>query len=199
MIILGLTGSIGMGKSFVATLFRKENIPVFDADKAVHRLLAENGAAVKKVAALFPAAYKEGAIDRKVLGACAFGNKQGLKALEHILHPLVRKAQGQFIKKARLQKKPMVIVEIPLLFETNGEKRCDRVITVTAPAFLQQKRVMRRPLMTKAKLASIRALQMSDYQKRQKTDYLVYTGLGKAATYRQIKNIIKREIASCVR
>lgn len=193
MIILGLTGSIAMGKSFAARLFRRAHIPVFDADKAVHGLLAKGGAAVGKVAALFPASYVSGAIDRKLLGQIVFNNSQALHVLEKILHPLVRKAEMQFIKQSRRKGMPLVVLEIPLLFEVKAQKRCHKVITLSAPAFLQQRRALKRPGMTKAKLASIIKRQVSDATKRRQTDYLVYTGLGKAVTMRQIKTIIAKK------
>ena len=193
MIILGLTGSIAMGKSFAARLLRRAHIPVFDADQAVHQLLGRRGAAVAKVAALFPASYANGAIDRKLLGTIVFSNNQALSVLEKILHPLVRKAQVQFVKKARLKNRRLVVLEIPLLFEVRAQKRCDRVITLSAPAFLQERRALARPGMTKAKLASILKRQVSDASKRRQTDYLVYTGIGSAVTMRQLQTIIMKE------
>lgn len=192
MIILGLTGSIAMGKSFAAAIFRRFHIPVFDADRAVHQLLERNGAAVAKVAALFPEAYENGAINRKLLGRSIFNNHKALKDLEHILHPLVRKAERQFIKQARRQKKPLVLLEIPLLFETHAEQRCDAVIITTASLFMQQKRALKRPGMTKEKLAAILKHQMRDIHKRHKADHVVYTGIGRAVTTRKIKEIIQK-------
>ncbi len=191
MIIVGLTGSIAMGKSTAAQLFRRQHIPVFDADKAVHLLLARKGAGVEKVAQLFPGTLEEGVVNRKKLGKIVFNDAKALQALEHILHPLVREMHGKFIRQARRQGRRMAVLEIPLLFEVGAQQHYDKVVTVTASPFMQAKRALARPGMTKEKLASILKRQTPDAKKRRLTDYLVYTGLGKSLTSRQINAIIK--------
>lgn len=187
MIVFGLTGSVAMGKSHVAAIFRSLHIPVFDADKAVHRLLTEGGAAVPKVAALFPQALEGRAINRKTLAGQVFGNKQALSSLEKILHPLVREEEKRFLKNARLRNFPLVVLEIPLLFETGAERLCDKVMVVTASFFLQKQRVLKRPAMTEQKLRAILKRQTHDHSKRSRADYLIYSGMGKAFIYRQVK------------
>lgn len=183
-----------MGKSFAAAVFRRLGIPVFDADKAVHRLLGKNGAAVEKVAARFPGAREGNAINRAALGKIVFNDKAALHVLEAIIHPLVRQEERRFLRQARYLKHPLVILEIPLLFEAKKGYVCDKVITVSASAFLQERRVMQRPGMTQTKLKAILKRQVSDFHKRLRSDYVVYTGLGKAHTYHQIKAIIHKEL-----
>jgi dephospho-CoA kinase len=190
MKIIGLTGGIGMGKSTAAEILRRMGLPVYYADRVVHNLLRKNGGAVKPVARAFPEALKRGAINRTVLGRIVFGDPVKLKELERILHPLVRKTEKTFLQKARRQKAPTAILEIPLLFETGGQKRCDAVICVTAPRAVQKARVLVRPGMTEAKFEAILKRQMSDRQKRAKADYVIHTGKGYADTRKQLRRVI---------
>lgn len=191
MVVLGLTGSIGMGKSTVAGMLRRLQVPVHDADAAVHRLLARGGGAVAKVAAAFPDALKAGAIDRPALGRIVFGDPAALARLERILHPLVRKEEARFLAAQRRAGEAIVALDIPLLYETGGEKRCDAVIVVTAPRRVQRGRVLGRRGMTAAKLAGIEARQLSDAEKRRRADYLVPTGLGKRESFRRVARIVR--------
>ena len=190
MKIIGLTGSIGMGKSTAAAMFRRLGIPVHDADAAVHRLLARGGRAVAPVEAAFPGVVRDGAVDRGALGRRVFNDQAALRRLEAILHPLVRAAAARFIARARARRQDLVVLDIPLLFETGGEKRCDAVVVVSAPAFVQRARVLARPGMTEARLAQILAQQMPDREKRAKADFVVETGLGKRYTLCRIAEIV---------
>lgn len=190
MKILGLTGSIGMGKSTAAAMLRRLGVPVHDADAAVHRLLGTGGAAVAAIAAAFPGVVENNAVNRAELGRRVFGQPAELRRLEAILHPLVRRAETEFLKRQRRRHTRLVVLDIPLLFETNGQRRCDAVVVVTAPAFLQEQRVMRRPGMTRAKLAAIRAQQMPDFAKRRRADFVLPTGAGKLPVLRRLKRIV---------
>ncbi len=192
MIVVGLTGSIGMGKSTAAAMIRRLGIPVFDADLAVHRLMAKGGRAVAPIAARFPDVEIGGAIDRKALGRAVFGQKAELKALEAILHPIVREAEQRFIRSTALTRQGLVVLDIPLLFESRRDLDCDVTIVVTAPAFLQRQRVLRRPGMTDERLRQILALQMPDAEKRRRADFVIQTGLGQAPALYQLKRILKR-------
>ena len=187
MIILGLTGSIGMGKTSAANQLRSLGIPVYDADDAVHRLLRKGGAAVPLVDKAFPGVVFGGVVERTRLGARVFGDAQALKTLENILHPLVRAEERQFLKRANRQGKKIVALDIPLLFETHGEKRVDAVAVVTCPAFLQEQRVMARHGMTHGKLEVIRDRQMSDSEKRRRADFIIPTGSGRRRTLRMLQ------------
>jgi len=178
MKIIGLTGSIGMGKSATADLFRRLRIPVYDADRAVHRLSEKGGSAVPAIARAFPGAVVDGAVDRTRLGTVVFQDKSDLARLEAILHPLVKEARLRFLRRARARRCPLVVLDIPLLLETGGEKEVDCVVVVTCPAFLQAARALARPGMSAAKLARIRALQMADAEKRRRADLVIQTGRG---------------------
>ncbi|HEV2550406.1 MAG TPA: dephospho-CoA kinase [Stellaceae bacterium] len=192
MIVLGLTGSVGMGKSTAAAMFRRMRVPVHDSDAAVHRLLAPGGAGVKPVVAVFPGVSdRAGGIDRGTLGARVFGDAPALKRLERILHPLVRQSQARFLKAARARRAPLVVLDIPLFFETGGEKRCDAVVVVSAPPWVQRARVMARPNMTEGRFRAILAKQMPDREKRRRAQYVVPTGLGRAVTYRALTRIVR--------
>lgn len=179
MVILGLTGSIGMGKSTAAAAFRRLGLPVHDADAAVHRLLAKGGGAVAAVGRLFPKALRDGAIDRDRLAGLVFGRPDDLARLEAILHPLVRRSAREFLRTQARHRQPVVVLDIPLLFETGGESLCDAVVVVSAPARVQRSRVLRRPGMTPERLEAILAKQMPDREKRRRADFVVDTGLGK--------------------
>lgn len=192
MTVIGLTGGIGMGKSTAAKILRRKGLPVYHADRAVHALLRKGGKAVKPVGRLFPEALKHGAISRKILGPLVFGNARKLRKLEAILHPLVRQAERDFLEKARRGKARAAVLEIPLLFETGGEKRCDIVLCVTAPRKVQKARVLARPGMTAAKFKAILKRQMPDRLKRARADHVIRTGNGYADTEKQLRRILGR-------
>ena len=192
MIVLGLTGSIGMGKSNAAAALRRLGVPIFDADAAVHRLLGRGGSAVPAVAAAFPMAEAVGgAIDRQALGREVFGRPEELRRLEQILHPIVRQAERRFVAAARSRRELIVVLDIPLLFETGGDRRCDRVLVVSAPAWLQRQRVTWRPGMTDSRLNASLAAQTPDREKRRRADFVVRTGLSRARTLRQLKRVLR--------
>ena len=190
--ILGLTGSIGMGKSTAAKMFIAEGIPVFDADAEVHRLQGPRGALVAAIEARFPGTTGPKGVDRQKLGARVLGNTHELAALEAIVHPAVGKAQRKFLMRHRAR--DVVILDVPLLFEKGGWRKVGAIAVVSAPAWMQTKRVMRRPGMTRAKLKAIRRLQVPDRVKRARADFIIETGRPKSETHRQI-----RTIASCFR
>ncbi|MBJ7500571.1 MAG: dephospho-CoA kinase [Sphingopyxis sp.] len=188
--IIGLTGSIGMGKSTAAAMFEREGVPVFDADAEVHRLQGQGGALVAAIEARFPGTTGPEGVDRQKLGARVLGNTHELAALEAIVHPAVGKAQKRFL--ARHRARDAVVLDIPLLFEKGGWRKVGAIAVVSAPAWMQRKRVMRRPGMTAAKLKAIRRLQVPDRVKRSHADFIIETGRPKSETHRQI-----RFIASC--
>lgn len=190
MFVLGLTGSIGMGKTTAAKAFRREGIAVHDADAAVHELMALGGRAIDPISAIFPDCITDGAVDRQALGAKVFGDDNALKQLENILHPLVRQEENRFLLKHTLMGARAVVLDIPLLFETGGEDRCDAVAVVSAPGFIQRQRVMGRPGMTAEKFAGILAHQMPDAEKRARADFIIQTGRGRGDALRTIKEIV---------
>ncbi|WP_020590431.1 dephospho-CoA kinase [Kiloniella laminariae] len=190
MFILGLTGSIGMGKSTAAAMFRRFGIPVHDADAVVHRLMGHKGTAVAAIAALFPAAVSSGGVDRKKLGDEVLGKPEKLKQLEQIIHPLVRREMQAFLTRQALLRHRLVVLDIPLLYETGGDAFCDAVLVVSCPGFLQQQRVLSRAGMTREKFASIVQKQVSDLEKRARADFVVATGLGRRHTLLTIRNLL---------
>ena len=190
MIVIGLTGSIAMGKSTAARAFRRLGVPVHDADAAVRRLLGPGGAAVAAVARAFPGAVKNGAADRAELARRVFADPDALRRLEGILHPLVRRRARAFLEAAARRRAPVVVLDVPLLFETGGDRNCDWVVTVSAPAFLQTARVLRRPGMTAERLAATRTRQMPDADKRRRADIVVPTGLDRGFSFRAIGAIV---------
>ena len=191
MIIIGLTGSIGMGKSTVAGSFKRLGIPVHDADKAVHDLLKPNGEAFLSVKEMFPEAVKKGVIDREAIATRVFGDEDSLYRIERVLHPLVQAQEKKFLERCAREGRRQVVLDIPLLFETGGENRCDVVITVSAPSFVQERRVLKRHGMTRERMASILARQMPDAEKRRRSDFVVLTGLGRDFSLLQIRNIVR--------
>lgn len=191
MLVLGLTGSIGMGKTTAAGMLRRLGLPLHDADAAVHRLLGPGGAAVAEIAAAFPGVERDGAIDRKALGDRVFGNPAALAALEAILHPRVRRAALAFLRRQARRGVPLAVLDIPLLFETGGEALCDAVVLVSAPARVQAARVLSRPGMTAEKFAAVKAQQMPDAEKRRRADFVVPTGLGRRETLRRLTGIVR--------
>ena len=187
--VLGLTGSIGMGKSATAAMFRALGVPVHDADAVVHALY--RGAAVPLIAKAFPGTAADGVVDRSALGQEVLGHPGRLKELEAIVHPLVRAERDGFLTAAVAARAPVAVIDIPLLFETGGERDCDAVLVVTASPEVQRARVLARAGMTEEKFAAIAAKQMPDAEKRRKAHFLVDTGRGFAAAERQVGDILR--------
>jgi dephospho-CoA kinase len=190
MITLGLTGSIGMGKSATAAMFAEEGCPVYDADAEVHRLYAKGGAAVGPVEAAFPGVEEEGAINRAKLSAQVVGHDEALDRLNRIVWPLLGTARREFFRKAEEDGVPIVVLDIPLLFETGGERNMDAVVVVSAPADVQRQRVLAREDMNEAKLDAILARQMADEEKRARAHFVVDTSSGFEAARAQVRDII---------
>ena len=191
-IIIGLTGGIGMGKSTIAKQFADCGVSVLDSDEIVHQLLGKNGKAVAKVAELFPNTLKENQIDRKILGQIDFADKEKLNQLEEILHPLVREAQEEFIQQARKNKENLIILDIPLLFETDSYKICHYTIVATASESVQKQRVLARPNMTEEKFHRIIAQQMPDKEKCSRADFVINTEFGKDKSLEEVKEILAK-------
>jgi dephospho-CoA kinase len=187
--VLGLTGSIGMGKSATAAMFRALGVPVHDADAVVHALY--RGAAAPLIAKAFPGTVADGVVDRSALGKEVLGQPERLKELEAIVHPLVRAERDAFLTAAVAARAPVAVIDIPLLFETGGERDCDAVLVVTASREVQRARVLARAGMTEEKFAAIAAKQMPDAEKREKAHFLVDTGRGFAAAERQVGDILR--------
>ncbi len=191
MIVVGLTGSIGMGKTNAAEALRREGIAVHDADAAVHELLGPGGAAVAAVDKAFPGVARDGAIDRKELGRRVFHDAQALARLEAILHPLVSEDSRCFLERCARALATLAVLDIPLLYETGRDSECDAVILVTAPPAVQRDRVLRRPDMTPERMADILARQMPDSEKRGRADFVVNTDGKRSETVRELKRIVK--------
>lgn len=189
--VLGLTGSIGMGKSTAAASLRRLGVPVHDADRTVHRLLRPGGAAAAAVADAFPGALRDGVIDRKALAGLVFGDKAALRRLERIIHPLVHRAERRFLVGAAIRRERVVVLEIPLLFEIGGDRRCDATIVVTAPRSVQEARLKRRGDMTSARIAAIRARQMPEEEKRRRADFILDTSRGRGCTLHDLARIVR--------
>lgn len=190
MLLIGLTGSIGMGKSETAKMFARLGVPVYDADAAVHDLYAPGGAAVEPIGAAFPGTIREGAVDRQALSRAVLGDPEALKRLEAIIHPLVAQAQIDWLMARDQAGAPMVLLDIPLLFETGGETRVDVVVVVSAPADLQRARVLERPGMSEEKFEAILAKQVPDAEKRARADYIVETDKGLDHAFDQVRQIV---------
>lgn len=188
MIVVGLTGSIGMGKSTTAAMFADFGVPVHDSDEAVHRLYA--GKAAPLVEEAFPGVVQDGIVDRALLTRQVLGNPVALKKLESIIHPLVRADADAFVERHRAAGTPLVVLDIPLLFETGGRDRVNRVVVVSAPAEIQRDRVLARPGMTEEKFSRILARQVPDADKRRQADFIVETGQGLEAARRLVEKII---------
>jgi dephospho-CoA kinase len=186
---LGLTGGIGMGKSTTALLFRRLGIPLFDADLMVHHLSAPGGAALPAIARAFPEMIESGRLDRAGLARLVFWDHAALQRLEAILHPLLVAERARFLRRARRQRRSLVVLDIPLLFESGGDSAVDRVVVVSCPAFLQRRRALARPGMSSERLARVRALQMPDAEKKKRADWVIPTGAGKRRVLRQILEI----------
>lgn len=195
MIVIGLTGGIGMGKSTASATFRRLGVPVFDADAAVHRLQGPGGRAVGPIAAAFPGSVRDGRVDREALRAAVLGRPDALKRLERIVHPLVRDEERRFLARLRREGRRMAVLDVPLLLETGGQARVDKVVVVSAPAQVQRARVLRRRGMTEERLAAIRARQMSDAEKRRHADAVVPTGLSRFFAQAAIRRLVRRLVA----
>ncbi len=194
--VIGLTGSIAMGKTTIARQFAACGAAVCDSDAIVHRLLGSRGEAVEEVGRCFPATRRDGRIDRALLGKEVFVDAAKLRQLEAILHPLVRKHQDRFIRRAHMRGKRVVVLDIPLLFETQGEKRCDCTVVASAPYFLQRMRALGRMHMTETKFRQVLSRQMKNSEKLRRADFVVQTGLVKYNSLRKVKNIL-RKVARC--
>lgn len=179
-----------MGKSETARMFRQLGAPVFDADAEARRALAPGGRAFAAVVRAFPEAARGGAVDRDALGARVFGDAAALRRLEGILHPLVGEARGRFLRAAAARRLRVAVLDVPLLFETGGDARCDCVATVSAPPGVQRRRALRRPGMTREKFDAILARQMPDREKRRRADFVVPTGLGRRPALRAVRGIL---------
>lgn len=188
MIILGLTGSIGMGKSTTAKMFADAGVPVSDADRMVHALYA--GAAVPHIEKAFPGTVSDGVVDRDKLAATVLGNPARLRELEAIVHPLVRAETDAFVERHRQAGAPLIVLDIPLLFEIGGMGRVDRILVVTAPADVQRERVLSRPGMTEEKFEAILAKQVPDAEKRRRADFVIDTSRGMDAAREDVLRII---------
>jgi dephospho-CoA kinase len=191
-IVLGLTGSIGMGKSTVAAMFRRLGVPVFDADAAVHALQGPAGRLIAAIEAAFPGTTGAAGVDRGLLGEVVMRDKAALAVLERLIHPAVAGMQRDFLRRHRSHR--LVVLDIPLLFEKGGWRRVDRIAVVSAPAWVQRRRVLARPGMTMARLARIRALQTPDPEKRARAHHVIPTGVAKARTA-----AIVRQLTACLR
>jgi len=188
MIRIGLTGSIGMGKSTVAAMFERAGVPVFDADAVVRRLQGPGGGLVEKIGEMFPGCVRCGTLDRECLAEIVLSDPAKLAILEGIVHPAVRGAREEFVTAHR--GRPALVFEIPLLFETKGEKEFDKIVVVSAPPETQRARVLERMGMTAAKLDAILARQIPDEEKRRRADFVVNTGTDLSTTERQISDIL---------
>jgi dephospho-CoA kinase len=192
MFVLGLTGSLGMGKSTTAGFFAELGVPVHDADAAVHRLYKAE--AVPLIEAAFPGTTAEGAVDREKLAKRVLDDPAAIKKLEGIVHPLVRAAEEQFLAEAARKNTRVAVLDIPLLFETGGDRRCDAVVVVSAPEDIQRNRIFDRPGMTEQKFAGIVANQMPDAEKRRRADFVVDTSKGFDAARAQVREILARVV-----
>lgn len=187
-LLVGLTGSIGMGKSTVAAMLRDEGVAVFDADAEVHRLQAPRGAMLPLIEAAFPGTTGPEGLDRAALGARVFGDNEALRTLERIVHPAVAEKQAEFM--ARHRRDPLVVLDVPLLFEKGGFSAVDRIIVVSAPADVQRQRVLTRPGMTVEKFEDIVARQTPDADKRARADHVIDTSVTMDETRAQLRNVL---------
>ena len=187
MVVIGLTGSIAMGKSTTAKLFAEEGVPVHDADAAVHKLY--EGEAAGAIEAAFPGTTKDGKVDRAALGQRVVGDAPALKRLEFIVHPLVRQAEQRFLREAQAAGATVVVLDVPLLFETGGESRVDATVVVSAPAEMQRARVLERGV-SEARLEALLARQMPDAEKRRRADFVVDSSQGIEHARAQVRSIL---------
>jgi dephospho-CoA kinase len=189
MIVLGLTGSVGMGKTATAKMFADEGVPVFDADAAVHKLY--EGEAVPLIGAAFPGTVSSGRVDRERLSRAVVGNSDAFASLESIIHPLVGKAREKFLATAKAEGAEVVVLDIPLLFETGGERKVDKIVVVSAPHPVQKERVLARAGMTEEKFSAIVARQMPDSEKRKRADFVIDTSRGFEAAREEVRAILR--------
>jgi len=187
-LLIGLTGSIGMGKTETAKMFQRLGVPIYDSDAAVHRLYEKGGAAVAEIEKAFPAAVVDGAVDRAKLTSIVTADKAAFKRLEEIVHPLVARGQMEFLQANASA--DMIVLDIPLLFETGGHSRMDAVVVVSAPSHVQRARVLTRPGMTEEKLDSILSRQMPDAEKRAKAHFVIVTDQGLDHAFEQVKMVV---------
>ena len=196
MIIIGLTGSIGMGKSTTAKFFNDFGVPVFDADKAVHNTLDVGGSLVKKIGVVFPSSLKlknnKKFIDRKILGNLIFQDKKKKNILEKIIHPEIGKVRKKWKELSQREGFKVICYDVPLLFETKGEKNCNYTVVASSPFFIQKQRVLKRVNMTEKKFYSILKNQLNDNEKRKRADFIINTGNGYRFSRNQVKNIVKK-------
>lgn len=190
MIVIGLTGSIGMGKSTVAAQFERLGVRVRSADAIVHELMSRGGEAVPAIAEAFPTVIASHEVDRKKLGEIVFKDPKKRKHLESILHPLVVAEEERFVRQEARKGARLTVLEIPLLYETGAETRCDLTVVATAPHWLQIQRVMRRPNMTKEKFLAIIHAQMPDREKRRRADVVIQTGMGRGVSHMQVARLV---------
>lgn len=195
MIVLALTGSIGMGKSTATRALRRLGVPVHDADAEVHRILREDPQAIAEIEAAFPEVVRGGEVDRMELGRRVFGDPAALRQLERILHPRVRIAAGMFLRRARAARQKLVVLDIPLLFETGGERGCDAVMVVSAPDFVRDGRVLARRSMTPERLAAILTRQTPDAIKLRRADFVLPTGLDRRMGLQALQRLVS--LARC--
>ena len=188
MIVLGLTGSIGMGKSTVSAMFRDAGVPVFDADAEVHRLQGAGGALIERIEALFPGTTGPAGVDRGALGRHALGDRQALAKLERLIHPAIEAARRDFLRRHR--SRALVVLDVPLLFEKGGWRRVDAIAVVSAPLWMQRQRVLRRPGMSAGRLRHILGHQMPDREKRRRADFVIPTGVLPPRTRDIVRHLI---------
>jgi dephospho-CoA kinase len=187
-VLIGLTGSIGMGKSTTAQMFREEGAPVYDSDRLVHEIYS--GPAAQEIERAFPGSTKDGVVERASLSALVLGRPEAVKKLEAIVHPLVWEERRKFLEEQAGKGTEFVVLDIPLLFETGSEKDVDAVVVVTAPEEIQRQRVLARPGMTEEKFRSILARQTPDAEKRRRADFLIHTDAGYEAARAEVRNVL---------
>jgi dephospho-CoA kinase len=197
MVVIGLTGSIGMGKSTTARFFAEAGVPVHDADLAVHHLYA--GEAAPLIEAAFPGVTAADGVDRAKLARCVLGDAEALRRLEGIVHPLVRREELKFLDQAERAGAPVVVLDIPLLFETGGDRRVDAVVVATAPAEMQRARALERAGMTEEKFQALLAKQIPDAEKRRRADFLVDTSRGFDSARMQVHAILRKAPTLAIR
>lgn len=189
--VLGLTGSIGMGKSVASSMFKKLGVPVFDSDAEVHKIYNEDETLIAKIRELFPEAVEDGKISRPKLGKIVFGNSEMLEKLEKLIHPLIRFRQKRFIKSSKFRGKKLVVLDIPLLFENDAQSICDGVALVTAPPDIQRERVLSRPDMAEEKFKNILKSQISDDEKRKRADFIIPSHYGFESSFNEICTLVR--------
>ncbi|MCG8494304.1 MAG: dephospho-CoA kinase [Sneathiellales bacterium] len=189
---LGLTGSIGMGKSTVGKMFEKMGLPLYNVDARIHDLYEPGGIAVDPVGEIFPEAIIDGRVDRPTLSRLVVGNDKAIKKLEKIVHPLVGQDRHEFISKAEQEGHAFVLLDVPLIFETGGEKNFDHIIVVSAPENVQKKRVLARDDMTEEKFEAILARQLPDAEKRKRADFVIDTNCSEEETFDQVKALVEK-------